>query len=79
MIKGLKSDYAFQDEVVRIPARAKFEFVGHSDNEYSLKKGQSVIVTSRRDENWYIVESVDGSRTGMVPSTYLEVYYLSFS
>ena len=64
-----------QNEEVRIPARAKFDFVGQNDKEYTMKKGQSVIVTQQVDENWCIVESVNGEKSGRVPTGFVEVRY----
>jgi len=58
---------------VRIPARAKFDFGGQNEKEYSMKKGQSIIVTKQVDDNWCHVESVNGQKSGMVPTSYVEV------
>ena len=58
---------------MRIPARAKFDFVGESEKEYSMKKGQSIIVTKQIDDNWCQVESVNGKKSGIIPTSYVEV------
>ena len=58
---------------MRIPARAKYDFDGQNEKEYSMKKGQSIIVTKQVDDNWCQVESVNGEKSGMVPTNYVEV------
>jgi len=58
---------------MRLPARGKFDFAAQTAKEYAVKKGQTVIITRQVDKNWYMVQSVDGSKSGIVPVSYLEV------
>lgn len=62
-----------KSEEVRVPARAKYDFVAQNDKEYTMKKGQSVIVIQQVDENWCIVESVSGEKSGRVPTGFVQV------
>ncbi|XP_076805904.1 uncharacterized protein LOC143449543 isoform X2 [Clavelina lepadiformis] len=66
-------------EELRQPARVKFDFSAQTSKELSLKKGQTIIVTKRIDENWYTAQSVDGSRSGIVPVQYVELLSASAS
>ena len=58
---------------MRLPARGKYDFAAQTAKEYPLKKGQTVIITRQVDSNWYMVQSVDGTKSGIVPVSYVEV------
>ena len=63
----------FQETEMRLPARGKYDFAAQTAKEYPVKKGQSVVITKQVDSNWYMVQSVDGKKSGIVPVSYLEV------
>nr|CAB3266477.1 sorbin and SH3 domain-containing protein 1-like [Phallusia mammillata] len=65
-----KSDEANK---LRQPARAKFDFSAQTSKELSAKKGQTLIVTRRVDDNWYMAETVDGMKSGIIPVQYIEI------
>ncbi|XP_043196836.1 uncharacterized protein LOC122367622 isoform X6 [Amphibalanus amphitrite] len=52
-------------------ARARYSFTAQTPVELSLKKGDLVTLLRRVDSNWY--EGRLGNRTGIFPTTYVEV------
>ena len=58
---------------VRTPSQAKFDFAAQTAKEFPMKKSQTVIITRQVDSNWYMVQSVDGAKSEIVPVSYLEI------
>ncbi|XP_055335654.1 sorbin and SH3 domain-containing protein 1-like isoform X4 [Paramacrobiotus metropolitanus] len=52
-------------------ARAKYDFNAHSQVEMSIKKGETIALIRRVDQNWY--EGKIGARRGIFPVSYVEV------
>ncbi|XP_078486854.1 uncharacterized protein LOC100178304 isoform X2 [Ciona intestinalis] len=62
-----------QGDGIRQPAKAKFDFNSRTGKELSVKRGQTVIITRRVDDNWYMTETPDGVKSGIIPVEYLKV------
>jgi len=65
-----------QPSKLRQPARAKFDFSAQTAKELPVSKGQTVIITRRVDDNWYMAENMDGTKSGIIPINYVEVSFV---
>ncbi|NXH18008.1 SRBS2 protein, partial [Bucco capensis] len=57
----------------KLPARAVYDFKAQSSKELSFKKGDTVYILRKIDQNWY--EGEHHGRVGILPISYVEKLY----
>ncbi|KFV99857.1 Sorbin and SH3 domain-containing protein 2, partial [Fulmarus glacialis] len=58
------------DKEVKLPARAVYDFKAQTSKELSFKKGDTVYILRKIDQNWY--EGEQHGRVGIFPISYVE-------
>ncbi|KFW81679.1 Sorbin and SH3 domain-containing protein 2, partial [Manacus vitellinus] len=58
------------DKEVKLPARAVYDFKAQTSKELSFKKGDTVYILRKIDQNWY--EGEHHGRVGIFPISYVE-------
>uniref|UniRef100_A0A7M4F1I9 Sorbin and SH3 domain containing 2 n=1 Tax=Crocodylus porosus TaxID=8502 RepID=A0A7M4F1I9_CROPO len=58
------------DREVKLPARAVYDFKAQTSKELSFKKGDTVYILRKIDQNWY--EGEHHGRVGIFPISYVE-------
>ncbi|KFO65046.1 Sorbin and SH3 domain-containing protein 2, partial [Corvus brachyrhynchos] len=58
------------DKEVKLPARAVYDFKAQTPKELSFKKGDTVYILRKIDQNWY--EGEHHGRVGIFPISYVE-------
>uniref|UniRef100_A0A8D0EHP3 Sorbin and SH3 domain containing 2 n=1 Tax=Strix occidentalis caurina TaxID=311401 RepID=A0A8D0EHP3_STROC len=62
------------DKEVKLPARAVYDFKAQTSKELSFKKGDTVYILRKIDQNWY--EGEHHGRVGIFPISYVEKLFL---
>ncbi|PSK60802.1 Myosin-1 [Elsinoe australis] len=52
--------------------KALYDFVGQTSGELSLSKGDTIIVTQKENNGWWLARDHADTKSGWVPSAYLE-------
>jgi len=58
-------------EKEKLPAKAVYDFKAQTSKELSFKKGDTVYILRKIDQNWY--EGEHHGRVGIFPISYVEV------
>lgn len=66
-----------QDYIINQNAVALYDFEPENDNELPLLEGDHVFISYRHGQGWLVAETLDHSRTGLVPEEFVEFLHTS--
>lgn len=57
----------------KVTVVAMFDYAAQQEDELALTRGQTLRVVDRPDDDWWTGETMDGSRRGVFPATYVQL------
>lgn len=66
-----------RDTIAKVFVKAIYDYEAQNDDELTIHDEEVLEVIDENDPDWTVVKSTNNSKQGLVPSTYIEVKWLT--